>query len=190
MQDGDAGNKKKPAKKRKADDETPTAPENKSAVVETPRGFRAKLWLDDLVGAVSHAEREFGRLMIDSVPPEVIWRCKRELYSIAIEFAFMGTISLNGRTYRAWSGLRAALQQNLLKTIQQASAELPESDTSSGLVAKLANHLQASERNHVAKNEILAESWTALGEFVEARAWVKQVYIRIVFNQTSRWLVV
>lgn len=134
-------------------------------MVKTAYGTRAKLFLDDMITAVAHAEKEY-KTIIDAVPSHITWACKRELFAIVLEFVFVGTVACGGKVYRGWSALRAYLQQNLLKVIKDVASKLPDAEDSNGLVTKLAEHLNATELKQQATGEFGAAA-QALTEFLE-----------------------
>jgi len=76
--------------------------------VETDATTRSKMWLDDLVSAVTHP---LSLLPADALQKQSICKAFRS----GLEFCFTGKVSLGGRDLTAWSKVRTALQTNLVR---------------------------------------------------------------------------
>lgn len=85
---------------------------------------RAKLWLDDVVAAADAVMAvEFqpgavngGLLLPEGVSQEEVNRVLSCFFSVSLEFCWNRSVTLQNKTYRAWSLLRPVLQELIHKT--------------------------------------------------------------------------
>jgi hypothetical protein len=86
--------------------------------VETDATTRSKMWLDDLVSAVTHP---LSLLPADALQKQSICKAFRS----GLEFCFTGKVSLGGQDLRAWSKVRKALQTDLVREHATAFRHCP-----------------------------------------------------------------
>ena len=86
--------------------------------VETDAATRSKMWLDDLVSAVTHP---LSHLPADALQKQSICKAFRS----GLEFCFTGKVTLGGQDLRAWSKVRKALQTDLVREHATAFMHCP-----------------------------------------------------------------
>lgn len=100
---------------------------------------RPTLWLDDIVLAAAAVIKfvfpedsvNGGLLLPQHVTKEFVSRVEAAFYSIALEFAWRRSISLQGKTYRHWSALRPVLQELIHKTLSEMKSSGDSADAGS-----------------------------------------------------------
>lgn len=81
---------------------------------------RELFFLDDVVKAITHACQD-ASVAQERSSATFVDRCrqvKEVMYSIALEFAWLGKLSYKGKVHKGWSTLRAALQESVTHHLQ------------------------------------------------------------------------
>ena len=97
--------------------------------VETDAATRSKMWLDDLVSAVTHP---LSHLPVDALQKQSICKAFRS----GLEFCFTGKVTLGGQDLRAWSKVRKALQTDLVRTFHAPSGRNSAMSSSTPMIAR------------------------------------------------------
>jgi hypothetical protein len=109
--------------------EVPLLIEPTFAKSKKKKEYRATTWLDDLYMCVQQAFDQCERERVDDgeVPydEDTVLKLKASLYSVALEFALVGSVALNKKTLTAWSSVRAELQ-TLILTGDKSTYEGPK----------------------------------------------------------------
>ena len=76
---------------------------------------RKKYWLEDVVSLVDQAHTRVLQQMQVEAQEDAILAVKHLVYSICLEFCFVGSVCLNDRVYETWSSLREKLHAFILE---------------------------------------------------------------------------
>lgn len=111
----------KPPKRHRANRKAPAGDAKRKDACAALPDTEPSTWIDDMVFAIEHAQQQ--AKVTGDLNPDAVAKTTKLAVILALEFAWLGEATLNGKTYRAWTLLRPEIQDIVKQSSSSSGAQ-------------------------------------------------------------------